>query len=99
MATRKKKKSNTNFILAIIMIVLMLLMARTIISTVYSVVTTTLQVEKNKDNLEQLQAKQKELQAEIDRLGTPEYLATFAKGEFFLSSGEEDVFILPSSGE
>lgn len=79
------------------MLVLMILMARTVIGTVYSVITTTLQVEKNKDKLEVMRAKQKELQGEIDRLGTPEYLATFAKGEFFLSSGEEDVFILPRS--
>lgn len=99
MARRKRKKNYLRTVGVVTMLILIVFMINTVITTTYRIFSLTIQVERNQKVLDEQQKLNQELSSQIERLSSPEYLATFARGEFFLSQGDEQIFILPQPEE
>jgi len=99
MAKRKKKKKGSK-ILTYLVAAVLLISAGFLSFGVLSQVIENLQLRSQESEvtarLEELEAINAQLQAEKTKLEDPEYIATYARGEYLFSKNDEKVFLLPS---
>ena len=96
MATKKKKKSRVfSKILSIALIIVSIGLFSQILIKVYGVFTLQKQAELVEAELNALKDENASLNSTKEKLEDPEYIQTYARGEYMFSKGDEKVFYLP----
>ena len=103
MSTKKPKAKKKNRIPAKIIGIIMITAAILILSNVGKQVYTMFTLQQKQKLVEEelalLQKENASLVSTRDKLEDPNYVTTYARGEYMFSLGDEKVFYLPSSGE
>ena len=96
MATKKKKKNRVfSKILSIALIIVSIGLFSQILIKVYGVFTLQKQAELVEAELNALKDENASLNSTKEKLEDPEYIQTYARGEYMFSKGDEKVFYLP----
>lgn len=96
MATRKKKSTKIyKKIFSIVLIVMGITMLWSIFTKVYTVYSLQQQAALVEKELESLKDENASLTSTKEKLEDPEYIQTYARGEYMFSKGDEKVFYLP----
>ncbi len=95
-----KKKKNKNKVLSKLMSIVFIIMAIVIFSGVlrriYTMFSLQQQAKEVEAQLEALRQENASLTTMKEKLEDPEYVQTYARGEYMFSKGDEKVFYLPS---
>ena len=99
----KKKKSKTTKtltkIIAIVVIAAALVIFVNVGKQVYNMITLQRQASVVEEQLKALEEENATLISTRDKLNDPNYVETYARGEYMFSKGDEKVFYLPGSEE
>ena len=99
----KKKKSKTTKtltkIIAIVVIAAALVIFVNVGKQVYNMITLQRQAAVVEEQLKALEEENATLISTRDKLNDPNYVETYARGEYMFSKGDEKVFYLPGSEE
>ena len=99
----KKKKSKTTKtltkIIAIVVIAAALVIFVNVGKQVYNMITLQRQATVVEEQLKALEEENATLISTRDKLNDPNYVETYARGEYMFSKGDEKVFYLPGSEE
>lgn len=96
---KKKKKSVIPKIIGIIILCIALVIFTNVGKEVISMVTLQRQQAEVQEELKRLEQENIELQETKVKLEDPNYVTTYARGEYMFSKGDEKLFRLPSSNE
>lgn len=98
MTTKKKKKKNKNLskIISIVLIFAAIVMLTDVFKRVYNMFALQKQAEIVEEQLEALRDENASLVSTKEKLEDPDYVQTYARGEYMFSKGDEKVFYLPS---
>ena len=100
--TKTKKKKSRGFVSKIMGIVLLcaaIVIFVNIGKDLAGVISLNKQAKEVEAELEELQAENAELLATKEKFEDPNYVTTYAKGEYMFSKGDEKLFRLPSKSE
>lgn len=98
MATRKKKSAKIyKKVLSIVLIVMGITMLWSVFTKVYTVYSLQQQAALVEKELNLLKDENASLNSTKEKLEDPEYIQTYARGEYMFSKGDEKVFYLPSN--
>lgn len=95
---RKKKKLVTKAI-SIVLIVIAIFIFGQVGKKLYTMITLQKQAETVAEELKALEEENASLVSTRDKLEDPNYVQTYARGEYMFSKGDEKVFYLPSNNE
>lgn len=96
--TEKKKKKNGSLskILSIVLITFAIIFLFDIFKRVYNMFALQKQAELVEQQLEAIREENASLVDTKEKLEDPDYVQTYARGEYMFSKGDEKVFYLPS---
>jgi len=97
----KKKKRNSNFskIIGIILLCGAIVVFVKVANEIITMINLQNQQESVNVELARLEEENKSLQETKTKLEDPNYVTTYARGEYLFSKGDEKLFRLPSSNE
>lgn len=100
--SQKKKKRNNKIVSKLIGIVI-LIIALVVFTNVGKELVTMVSLQKQQklvqEELKKLEDENASLVATKEKLEDPNYVSTYARGEYMFSKGDEKLFRLPSSKE
>lgn len=98
MAKKIKKKKNTTIskIVSIVLIVFAIVILFDVFKRVYNMFALQKQAELVEQQLQQIRDENASLISTKEKLEDPDYIQTYARGEYMFSKGDEKVFYLPS---
>ena len=100
MATKKKKKNSPIAkIVSIVLIAFAIILLVDVFKRVYNMFTLQKQAEVVAQQLEAIKDENASLISTKEKLEDPDYVQTYARGEYMFSKGDEKVFYLPSSND
>ena len=94
-AKKAKKESTLSKIISIIMIIVAIVILCNVLKRLYDVFTLKQQAETVEKQLQQLRDENASLISTKEKLEDPDYVQTYARGEYMFSKGDEKVFYLP----
>ena len=97
MATKKKKNKTFTKIVSILLIGLAIVMLVDVFKRVYSVFALQKQAEIVEKQLQAIKDENASLISTKEKLEDPDYVQTYARGEYMFSKGDEKVFYLPGN--
>lgn len=98
MEKKKKKKQNVVFkLISIMLIVISIGLLSTVLQKVYDMFTLQKQAQLVEKELASLKDENANLSNTKEKLEDPEYIQTYARGEYMFSKGDEKVFYLPGN--
>ena len=95
MAKKKKKNSVLGKVVSIILIVFAIVIFGDVLKRIYNMFSLQKQAEVVQAQLEQLKDENASLISTKEKLEDPDYVQTYARGEYMFSKGDEKVFYLP----
>lgn len=97
MAEKKKKKNKTvSKLISIILIVFAIVILVDVFKRVYNMFALQKQAEIVEQQLQAIKDENASLVSTKEKLEDPDYVQTYARGEYMFSKGDEKVFYLPS---
>lgn len=93
----KKRNSITTKIVSIILIVFAIVILTNVLKKIYDMFTLQQQSKLVESELEILRDENASLNAIKEKLEDPDYIQTYARGEYMFSKGDEKVFYLPGN--
>ena len=97
MANKKKKKNSAvSKIVSIVLIVFAIVLLFDVFKRVYSMFALQKKAELVEQQLEAIRDENASLVSTKEKLEDPDYVQTYARGEYMFSKGDEKVFYLPS---
>lgn len=97
MAKKKKKTSIGIKLLSIILIGAAIAVLSNVLKDIYNVFALQKQAALVERQLQELKDENASLVSTKEKLEDPEYVQTYARGEYMFSRGDEKIFYLPSS--
>lgn len=94
--TKKKKNKIISKIVSIVFIVCAIIILVDVFKRVYNMFTLKKQAEIVEQQLEAIKQENASLVSTKEKLEDPDYVQTYARGEYMFSKGDEKVFYLPS---
>ena len=96
MSTKKKRKSSTlSKLISLVLIVVAIVILTGVLKKIYNMFTLQQQAELVERELEALKMENASLISTKEKLEDPEYVQTYARGEYMFSKGDEKVFYIP----
>ena len=97
MAEKKKKKNTTvKKLVSIVLIVFAIVILVDVFERVYTMFALQKQAEIVEQQLQAIKDENASLISTKEKLEDPDYVQTYARGEYMFSKGDEKVFYLPS---
>lgn len=97
MAAKQKKKNGVlSKIISIVLIVFAIIILFDVFKRVYNMFALQKQTELVEEQLELIREENASLIDTKEKLEDPDYIQTYARGEYMFSKGDEKVFYLPS---
>ena len=97
MAEKKKKKNSTiTKLVSIVLIVFAIVILVDVFKRVYTMFALQKQAELVEQQLQAIKDENASLVSTKEKLEDPDYVQTYARGEYMFSKGDEKVFYLPS---
>ena len=93
----RKKNSTTTKIISIVLIVFAIVILTNVLKKIYDMFTLQQQSKLVETELENLREENASLNAIKEKLEDPDYIQTYARGEYMFSKGDEKVFYLPGN--
>lgn len=99
MAKKKAKKKNTTVskIVSIVLIVFAIVILVDVFKRVYNMFSLKQQAQIVEEQLQAIKDENASLVSTKEKLEDPDYVQTYARGEYMFSKGDEKVFYLPSN--
>lgn len=97
MAKNKRKKAVYKKILTMVFILATIAAGVSILKQLYDMMSLQKQVDLVEQQLQALKEENASLTSTKEKLEDPDYVQTYARGEYMFSKGDEKVFHLPSS--
>jgi len=95
--TKKKKNSNVIKVISILLIVGAIGVLYKVLNQMMDMVALQKKAETVEQELEALKQENASLISTKEKLEDPDYIQTYARGEYMFSIGDEKIFYLPSS--
>ena len=95
MSVKKKKSSLVSKVVSIVLIVMAIFVLSRVLKKIYTMFSLQQQAKVVEQELEALRDENASLVATKEKLEDPEYIQTYARGEYMFSKGDEKVFYLP----
>ncbi len=95
MSVKKKKNSLVSKLVSIVLIVLAIFVLSGVLKKIYTMFSLQQQAKVVEQELEALRDENASLIATKEKLEDPDYIQTYARGEYMFSKGDEKVFYLP----
>ena len=96
MSTKKKKKNNTlSKLISLVLIVVAIVILTGVLKKIYNMFSLQQQPELVEAELEALRMENASLTSTKEKLEDPDYVQTYARGEYMFSKGDEKVFYIP----
>lgn len=99
MAKKKKKNSVVSKLISIVLIVAAIAILSNVLKKVVDLFTLQQQAKIVEAELQALKDENASLTSTKEKLEDPEYIQTYARGEYMFSKGDEKVFYLPSDND
>ncbi len=100
MSTKAKKKNGVvSKLISIGMIIAAIVILSGVLKNIINMFTLQQQAKLVEAELEALRDENASLTSTKEKLEDPEYIQTYARGEYMFSKGDEKVFYLPSDNE
>ena len=96
MAKKNKKNKTVTKVISIILIVFAIVILGDVLKRIYSMFVLQKQASIVEEQLQALKDENASLISTKEKLEDPDYIQTFARGEYMFSKGDEKVFYLPS---
>ena len=96
MSVKKKKNGLVSKLVSIVLIVMTIFVLSRVLKKIYTMFSLQQQAKVVEQELEALRDENASLVATKEKLEDPEYIQTYARGEYMFSKGDEKVFYLPS---
>ena len=97
MVEKKKKKNSTiTKLVSIVLIVFAIVILVDVFKRVYTMFALQKQAELVEQQLQAIKDENASLVSTKEKLEDPDYVQTYARGEYMFSKGDEKVFYLPS---
>ena len=97
MAEKKKKKNGTvSKLVSIVLIVFAIVILVDVFKRVYTMFALQKQAEVVEQQLQAIKDENASLISTKEKLEDPDYVQTYARGEYMFSKGDEKIFYLPS---
>ena len=93
---KKRKNSIVSKLISIALIVAAIAIFSGVLQKIYHMFTLQQQAKEVETQLEALRDENASLISTKEKLEDPEYIQTYARGEYMFSKGDEKVFYLPS---
>ena len=93
---KKKKNSTISKVISIVLVVLAILVFSNVLKKIYDMFSLQQQSKVVEAQLELLKEENASLTATKEKLEDPDYIQTYARGEYMFSKGDEKVFYLPA---
>jgi cell division protein DivIC len=95
MSVKKKKNGLVSKLVSIVLIVMTIFVLSRVLKKIYTMFSLQQQAKVVEQELEALRDENASLVATKEKLEDPEYIQTYARGEYMFSKGDEKVFYLP----
>ncbi len=95
MSVKKTKGNLVSKLVSIILIVMAIVILSGVLKKIYTMFSLQQQAKVVEQELEALRDENATLIATKEKLEDPEYIQTYARGEYMFSKGDEKVFYLP----
>ncbi|MBR4462046.1 MAG: septum formation initiator family protein [Erysipelotrichaceae bacterium] len=95
MSVKKKKGNLVSKLVSILLIVMAIVVLSGVLKKIYTMFSLQQQAKVVEQELEALRDENASLIATKEKLEDPEYIQTYARGEYMFSKGDEKVFYLP----
>lgn len=95
MSVKKKKNGLVSKLVSIVLIVMTIFVLSGVLKKIYTMFSLQQQAKVVEQELEALRDENASLVATKEKLEDPEYIQTYARGEYMFSKGDEKVFYLP----
>ena len=95
MSKKKKKNSTLSKLVSLILIVVAIVILTGVLKNIYNMFSLQQQAEVVQAQLEALKAENASLISTKEKLEDPDYVQTYARGEYMFSKGDEKVFYIP----
>ena len=92
---KKKKRSIASKLISIVLILFAIVILSNVLKKIYNMFVLQQQAKLVEAELERLKEENATLTTK-EKLEDPEYIQTYARGEYMFSKGDEKVFYLPS---
>ena len=99
MAKKKKKNSVVSKLISIVLIVAAIAILSNVLKKVVDLFALQQQAKIVEAELQALKDENASLTSTKEKLEDPEYIQTYARGEYMFSKGDEKVFYLPSDND
>ena len=99
MAKKKKKNSIVSKLISIVLIVAAIAILSNVLKKVVDLFALQQQAKIVEAELQALKDENASLTSTKEKLEDPEYIQTYARGEYMFSKGDEKVFYLPSDND
>ncbi len=99
MTKKKKKNSVVSKLISIVLIVAAIAILSNVLKKVVDLFTLQQQAKIVEAELQALKDENASLTSTKEKLEDPEYIQTYARGEYMFSKGDEKVFYLPSDND
>ncbi len=96
MTVKKKKNKTIVKVVSIVLISFAIVMLVDVFKKVYETFTLKKQAEITEKQLEAIKDENASLSSMKEKLEDPDYVQTYARGEYMFSKGDEKVFYLPA---
>ena len=98
MAAKRKKKKHSiiSRLISIVLILAAIVVLSNVLKKIYNMFVLQQQAKLVEAELERLKDENASLTSTKEKLEDPEYIQTYARGEYMFSKGDEKVFYLPS---
>ena len=98
MAAKRKKKKHSiiSKLISIVLILAAIVVLSNVLKKIYNMFVLQQQAKLVEAELERLREENATLTSTKEKLEDPEYIQTYARGEYMFSKGDEKVFYLPS---
>ncbi|MBQ1307947.1 MAG: septum formation initiator family protein [Erysipelotrichaceae bacterium] len=93
---KKKKQSIVSKLISIVLILAAIVVLSNVLKKIYNMFVLQQQAKLVEAELERLKEENATLTSTKEKLEDPEYIQTYARGEYMFSKGDEKVFYLPS---
>ena len=95
MSKKKKKNSTLSKLVSLILIVVAIVILTGVLRNIYNMFSLQQQAELVQAQLDALKAENASLTSTKEKLEDPDYVQTYARGEYMFSKGDEKVFYIP----
>lgn len=99
MSKKRTRKKYVGKVLGIIFVIAAILVLLSVGKQVYTLISLQRQAELVEQELKALKEENASLIATRDKLEDPNYVQTYARGEYMFSKGDEKVFYLPADND